>query len=71
MKEIASNTDTVIEFINKKPTRLFTTEYKDFIEANADSADHLARLVADFVDYGRAKNRLDRLGSKLEIPGGE
>jgi len=71
LKEIAHNTDTVIGFINTKPTRLFNAEYKDFIEANADNADHLARLIADFVDYGRAKSRLDRLGSKLEIPGTE
>jgi len=71
LKEIAHDTDTVIGFINTKPTRLFNLEYKDFIEANADNADHLARLVADFVDYGRAKSRLDRLAGKLEIPGGE
>jgi hypothetical protein len=71
LREIAHDTDTVIGFINTKPTRLFNTEYKDFIEANADNADHLARLIADFVDYGHAKSRLDRLGSKLEIPGTE
>ena len=72
LKEIAHDTDTVIAFINTKPTRLFNPEYKDFVEANADNADHLARLISDFVDYGRAKSRLDRLGRKLEIPtGGE
>jgi len=71
LKEIASSTTTVINFINKKPTRLFNTEYKDYIEANADNADRLSRLVADFVDYGNTKNRLDRLTSKLEISGGE
>jgi hypothetical protein len=43
LKEIASNTDTVIQFINKKPTRLFNTEYKDYIEAAADNADRLSR----------------------------
>jgi len=72
LREIAHDTDTVIGYINTKPTRLFNTDYKDFLEANADNADHLARLISDFIDYGRAKSRLDRLGSKLEIPtGGE
>lgn len=71
LKEIAANTNTVIQFINQKPRRLFTTEYKDYIEANADNADRLSRLVADFVDYGNTKNRLERLASKLEITGGE
>lgn len=71
LKEIASNTETVIQFINQNPKRLFTTEYKDYLEANADNADRLSRLVADFVDYGNTKNRLEKLASKLEITGGE
>lgn len=70
LKEIAANTTTVIEHINKNPKHLFAPEYKDYLEANADAADRLSRLVADFVDYGNTKNRLERLASKLEISGG-
>ncbi len=69
LKEIAANTTTVIAFINKNPRHLFTPESKDYIEANADAADRLSRLVGDFVDYGNTKNRLERLASKLEISG--
>jgi len=69
LKEIASNTETVIEYINKNPKRLFMNQYKDYIEANADVADKLAGLIADFVEYGNTKNRLERLSSKLELPG--
>jgi hypothetical protein len=69
LKEIASNTETVIKYINKNPKRLFMTEYKDYIETNADVADKLAGLISDFVDYGNTKNKLERLTAKLELPG--
>jgi hypothetical protein len=69
LKEIAANTQNAIQYLNKSPKRLTTNEYKDYIEANADVAEKLAGLVADFVDYGNTKNRLERLTSKLELPG--
>jgi hypothetical protein len=28
----------------------------------------MAAMIADFVDYGNAKDRTERLGAKLEIP---
>jgi hypothetical protein len=40
-------------------------EYKDYLEANADYATDLAAMIADFVDYGRTKQRLERLAAKL------
>jgi len=69
LKEIAANTQNAIQYLNKSPKRLSSNEYKDYIEANADVAEKLAGLVADFVDYGNTKNRLERLTSKLELPG--
>ena len=40
---------------------------KDYYEANADYSTDLAKMIADFVDYGQTKDRLERLQSKLEI----
>jgi hypothetical protein len=67
LKEITSNTENAIKYINKNPKRLFMTQYKDYIETNADVADKLAGLVADFVDYGNTKDKLERLTAKLEL----
>jgi len=69
LKEIASNTDSVIQYLNKNPKRLSMNEYKDYIEANSDEAAQLAELIADFVSYGNNKNRMERLANKLELPG--
>jgi len=55
-----------IEHINEKQHSL--AEYNDYLEANADYASDLANMIANFVDYGKARQRLDRLGAKLEVP---
>jgi hypothetical protein len=67
LDELEGYTSAIIERINDQPKRLFTPEYKDFLEANADYATDLAAMIADFVDYGKTKERLESLSKKLEI----
>lgn len=67
LKELASNTTGAIELINKNAKNSTNDEYADFIEANADTAARLAALVSDFVDYGKTKERLERLTNRLEV----
>jgi hypothetical protein len=68
LDELEAYTTAVIEHLNQQPKRLFTDDYKDFLEANADYATDLAAMIGDFVDYGKTRDRLQRLGTKLEIP---
>jgi len=68
LAEMNGYTEAVIENLNKRPERLRTPEYQDYLEANADYAGDLAGMIADFVDYGRTKDRLQRLTDKLEVP---
>jgi len=68
LDELAGYTEAVIENLNKHPKLLNTPEYKDYLEANADYAGDLATMIGDFVDYGRTKQRLQRLTEKLEVP---
>jgi hypothetical protein len=67
LDELTGYTSAVIEHIDgeKKHT---PAEYTDYLEANADYATDLAAMIGDFVDFGKTKNRLQRLGEKLEIP---
>ena len=67
LKELASDTTAVIERLNNNPKALNTDEYKDYLGANSDDAAHLASLIADFLDYGRTKRRLERLTDRLEL----
>ena len=67
LREIATNTTNVIEILNKRPQRLTSTEYKDYVGTTAELSGKLAGLIADFVDYGHTKDRLERLSAKLEL----
>ena len=57
----------VIQRLNDNPKALGTDEYRNYLEANSDVAAHLASLIADFVDYGRTKERFEGLTDKLEL----
>jgi hypothetical protein len=69
-KELAANTTAAIEHLNKNPHQLNTANYQNYLEAIADNASNLARTIAEFVDYGKTKQRLDRLVKVLELPAG-
>jgi hypothetical protein len=68
LDELGGYTSAVIEHLNASPRNLNTAEYKDFLEANADYAGDLAAMISDFVSYGKAKNRVEYLNDKLELP---
>ena len=67
LDELGGYTYAVIEHINGE-VRHTPAEYKDYLEANADYASDLAAMIGDFVDFGKSKDRVQRLADKLEIP---
>ena len=66
-RELVTNTETVINALNKNRSRVHMKEFQDYVQANADVSADLARVISDFVDYGNAKTKLERLAAKLEI----
>jgi len=68
LDELGGYTTAAIEHINGNHSVHTMQEYRDYLEANADYASDLAAMIGNFVDYGRAKQRTERLGAKLEIP---
>jgi len=67
LDELGGYTSAIIDHLNGKPRHNFA-DYKDYLEANADYASDLAAVIADYVDYGKTKDRLQQLGAKLEVP---
>jgi len=67
LDELSGYTTAVIEHLNGE-VKHTPAEYKDYLEANADYATDLAAMIGDFVDYGRTKQRLENLTTKLEVP---
>jgi hypothetical protein len=67
LDELGGYTYAVIEHLNGE-VKHTPAEYKDYLQANADYATDLAAMIADFVDFGRSKDRMQHLAEKLEIP---
>jgi len=69
LREMAANTDSTIRFLNANKTKVHFPEFRDYVRTNADMAVSLESLVKNFLTYGELKQKLDRLGNKLEIGG--
>jgi hypothetical protein len=67
LDEMGGYTTAVIEHLKRQP-RHTMAEYQDYLETNADYARDLASTIANFVDFGRTKEKLQRLSGKLEVP---
>ena len=68
LRELAANTTSIIDHLNKEQGRLLhTQEHKDYLKANAQLASNMTEVVSDFVDYGQTKDRFEKLSRKLEI----
>jgi hypothetical protein len=69
LKELAANTEKTIAYLNENKTKIHFSDFKDYVQMNCEIAANLEELIRDFVNYGEAKQKLDRLGAKLEITG--
>jgi hypothetical protein len=69
LKELASNTDSIIEHLNKNPQHLSDPNYTEYLTSNADLAADLSALIVDSVDYGNTKEKFEGLQQKLEVSG--
>lgn len=67
LDELDGYTSAVIEHLNGEVHHTFA-EYQDYLEANLDYSSDLAAMITDFVNYGRTKDRLERLITTLEVP---
>ena len=67
LDELEGYTLAIIEHLNGQ-TKHTLAEYKDYLEANADYSSDLAAMIANFVDYGKAKDKMQNLGATLEVP---
>lgn len=69
LRDIGQQLTDTINHLNKANGRVNTPEYRDYTEANYDLTTRTAQIISDFVDYGRAKDKMNRLERKLEVAG--
>jgi len=67
LKELATNTEATINHLNDNKSKIHFPEFKDYVKTNYELATDLEALIRDFVNYGEAKGKMERLGAKHEI----
>jgi hypothetical protein len=66
LKELASNTESIIEHLNESPNHLWDPTYKQYLAANAELSGELSQLINDAVSYDRTKTKMKDLQEKLD-----
>lgn len=67
LKELADNVNSTIEHLNANQSRVHMPAFQDYVKANYELVSDLAAVISDFVDYGNAKEKMERLEQILEI----
>lgn len=67
LKELAANTETTINYLNHNRSKIHFPEYRDYVKANYELSTDLEALIRDFVNYGDAKEKFERLERKVEV----
>jgi hypothetical protein len=67
LRELATNTETTIGYLNANRTKIHLPQFRDYMKANYELSSSMETLIKDFLGYGEAKEKLERLARKLEI----
>jgi hypothetical protein len=65
LKQLAANTESIINHLNENPNRLRNPTYIEYLRSNAQSASQLSAAVGNVVDYDDTKTRMEELEAKL------
>jgi trans-aconitate methyltransferase len=66
LKQLADNTEAMIQHLNENQSKTHLTPYTDYAKSGYELARDLAALVSDYVDYGNLEVDFHRLQEKLE-----
>lgn len=66
LKELASNTESIINQLNENSKRLRFPAYQQYLRSNMELARELSTAVSNIVDYDNTRTRMAELSEKLE-----
>lgn len=69
LRELDDNTEKTIEHLNANQGKVHFQEFKEYVRANYELSVDLEALIRDFVEYGKAKERFERLVEDKEVTG--
>jgi len=65
LKELASNTESIINRLNETPKLLRHPQYVQYLKSNAQLANDLATAIRNVVDYDDTKTKMEELEARL------
>ena len=65
LKQLASNTDAIINHLNETPRHLKDPSYVQYLKSNQQLASELSAAVGNVVDYDNTKTRMEALQGQL------
>ena len=67
LRELAANTEATINHLNENRANIHFLQFKGYVKANYELATDLEALIRDLVNYGEAKEKIERLEKKLDV----
>jgi len=68
LKQLASNTEAIINRLNDNPKQITDPAHVEYIKSNMELASELSAAVGNIVDYDNTKTRMEELEAKLGKP---
>jgi hypothetical protein len=65
LKQLAANTDSIINHLNDNPSWLRDPTYMQYLKSNQQLASELSAAVGNVVDYDSTKTRMEELQEKV------
>jgi hypothetical protein len=65
LKQLAANTDSIINHLNDNPGWLKDPTYMQYLKSNQQLASDLSAAVSNVVDYDNTKTRMEELQGKV------
>jgi hypothetical protein len=67
LKDLATNTTAAINHLKEHQDFPTQGHYTDYLKQNYQTAQQLAQMVSDYVEYGESRARMEKLEQKLEV----
>jgi len=68
LRDVAAQLTATIKHLKTHQSQIHMGPYRDLVQATHDYASRTAEMISDFVEYDRAKSRVEALERKLELP---
>ena len=61
LKQLAANTESVINHLNENPNRLKDPSYTQYLNSNEELASELSAAAGNIVDYDNPRAKMEEL----------